>query len=308
MTRHAIYRALVCTVVTLAAMAPPVHADSAQGGPFLVPRYGARAWGMAGAVIARIDDESAIDWNPAGLATAVRSAGISAVKLVPDAYLNQGQAAYVMPISHTRDAETGVARYAAGAMYTNISADVGAGETYSENHLRLALAYSPQPLITFAISGQLSLATTGVENFDAWGTGIDMGTTLRVTPAWSLAFVARDVFSRYSFEDGRDARKDHQWVAGIAHRVPGGIDLEADFVYVHDGWLHTLVGAETPYIFGRVALRSGIAILSSGEGRQQYAFGVSARATSNLFLHYAANVDDEDAFGTTQRFSLGVRW
>ena len=39
--------------------------------------------------------------------------------------------------------------------------------------------------------------------------------------------------------------------------VPGAVDLEADFVYVHDGWLHALVGAETPFIYDRVALRGG---------------------------------------------------
>jgi hypothetical protein len=147
-----------------------------------------------------------------------------------------------------------------------------------------------------------------VANFDAWGTGVDMAVRVRVTPAWTLAFVGRDAFSRYTFEDKSDDQKDRQYVAGIAHRVPGAIDLEADFVYVHDGWLRTLIGAETPYVFGRIALRSGIGILSAGEGRARYSFGVSARASGNLLLHYAANVDDEDAFGTTHRFSLGVRW
>ena len=302
-------RVAITLVFAIPALVPlPARADSSQGGPFILPRYGARAWGMAGAVIARIDDESAVDWNPAGLAQAVRGAGVSGVELVPGAFVSQAQAVFVMPLQGARNPETGVVRQAAGVMYTNLSADVGEGQTYSENHLRLAYAYSPQPVVTFAISGYAALASTGVDHFDAWATGVDMATTVRVTPAWSLAFVAHDAFSRYSFEDGLDDRKERQYVAGIAHHIPGAIDLEADFMYVHDGWLRTMVGAETPYFFNRLALRSGIAILSSGEGRQEYGFGASIRATRYLLIHYAASVDDQDAFGTQHRFSLGVRW
>ena len=273
-----------------------------------MPRYGARAWGMEGAVIARIDDESAVDWNPAGIAEAVRGAGVSAVELVPGAFLTQAQAAYVMPLGHTRNLETGVSRHAVGALYTNLSADVGAGETYSENHLRLAYAYSPQPVITFALSGRLAFARTGLENFDAWGSSVDMAVKARLTQAWSVAVIGRDLFSRYTFEDAHDDHMDHEYVVGVAHHMPGAVDLEANFAYVHDGWLRTTVGAETPYLFGRVALRSGIAILSTGDGRERFGFGVSVRALDQLIVHYAATIDDEDAFGTTHRFSLGVRW
>jgi hypothetical protein len=263
---------------------------------------------MAGAVIARIDDESAVDWNPAGVARASRSAGFSYVELVPGAFLTQSQAAFVMPLSHTRDAETGVARHAAGVMYTNLGADVGAGQTYSENHLRLAYAYSPQPLITFGVAGQVMLASSGVANFDAWGTGVDMAVTVLLTPAWSAAMVGRNAFSRYTFDDGRDEKIERQYVAGIARRLHGAGGLEADFTYVHGGWLRTAVGAETPYLFDRIALRGGATFLSTGEKRAVYSFGISARATGHVLLHYAASLDDENAFGTTHRFSLGVGW
>lgn len=299
---------LVCALAALSLAAPRARADSSRGGAFNLPRYGARAWGMAGAVIVRIDDESALDWNPAGMAEATRSAGLSAVELVPDAFLTQAQAAYVMPLGHSRNPETGVTRHAAGAMYTNLSADVGGGETYSENHVRIGYAYSPQPVITFAFAGHLAFAKSGVDNFNAWGTGVDMAVKARLTRTWALALVARDVFSRNTFEDGRDDHNEREYAVGIAHRATGDIDIEANFVYVHDGWLRTLVGAETPYLFDRVALRSGVAIRSAGEGRLEYAFGLSVRATGRVLVHYAATIDDEDAFGTVHRLSLAVGW
>jgi hypothetical protein len=298
--------ALLCVLVT--AVLPRLsRADSSTGGAFMLPPYGARAWGMAGAVIARIDDESAVDWNPAGIARCPRTAGVGYVELVPDAFVTQAQAAYVEPLGRERDRETGVIRHAAGAMFTSLSFDVGAGQTYVENHLRLAYAYSPQPLVSLAIGAQGFAARSGVTGFDAWGTSVDLAARLALTRAWSFAVVGRDPFSRYSFDDGRDSSKEAQYVIGLARSDPRGIDLEVDFVYVHEGWLRTLVGAETRYLFGLVALRGGVALRSVGETRTAYSFGTSVRAAGRLFVHYGATLDEEDAFGTVHRFSLAVR-
>jgi hypothetical protein len=299
---------VVCFVV--AALFPVKHAraDSSEGGAFALPRYGARAWGMAGAVIARIDDESAVDWNPAGIARSPRSAGVAYVELVPGAFLTQSQAALVIPFGGEPDLETGVSRHALGAMYTNLSADVGAGETYLENHLRVAYAYSPEPLVTFAASAQAFISTSGVAGFDAMGTGIDMAGRLSLTRDWTLALVGHDVFSRYSYDDGKDYQKERQYVLGLARENLYGLALEANVVYVYGGWSKALIGAETDYIFDVVALRGGVAFLSVGEARTTYSFGVSARAAGRLFVHYGANLDEEDAFDTTHRFSVAVQW
>lgn len=300
-------RALVALACMNAAMfaAGAAHADSSEGGAFILPGYGARAWGAGGAVVARIDDESAVDWNPAGMARAARMAGAGYVELVPNSLLNQAQVVYVMPFGSDRDSETGVSRHAAGAMFTNISADVGAGETYSENFLRLAYAYSPQPVVTVGIAGQGFISRSGVPGFDGWGTSIDLAARLAISVNWSLAMVGRDVFSRYTYNDGNDYNKEPQYVLGLAREHVFGLALEGDIVYVHDGWLRAMLGAETPYLFDAVALRGGMTWYGSGETRTTYSFGASVRA-GRLLVHYAATVDNEDAFGTLHRFSLGV--
>jgi len=283
------------------------RADSSLGGAFMVPPYGARAWGMSGAVIARIDDESAVDWNPAGIARCPRTAGVGYVELVPDAFVTQAQAVYVHPLGHDRNAETGVIRHAAGAMLTNLSADVGAGQSYVENHVRLAYAYSPQPLVSLGIGAAAFFSKSGVSGFDGWGTSIDFAARLALTSSWSFAVIGRDAFSRYSFDDGRDSTKEPQYVVGVAHSSRRGLDVEVDLAYLNEGWLHTMVGAETPYLFNYVALRGGVMLRSVGEARTTYSFGTSVRAAERFFVHYGANLDDEDAFGTVHRFSLAVR-
>jgi len=307
MTRSVVAWVIGCAWVA-AGFVAPAHGESSEGGAFRLPGYGARAWGMAGAIVARIDDESAVDWNPAGMAFCARTIGLSYVDLVPDASLGQAQAVFVTPLGVARDAQTAVARHVVGAMYTNLSADVGEGETYAENHVRAAYAFTPEPLITFAIAGQVFFSSSGVAGFDAWGTGVDLAARLSLTPRWTVAVVGRDAFSRYTYDDGHDEQKERHYVLGLSRRGLRGVDVEADVVYAYGDWTRVLVGAESRYLFDHVQLRGGVAFLNAGESRTAYTFGASARAAGQrLFVHYGANIDDETAFGTTHRVSLGVR-
>ena len=299
--------AVACVLAVCAGEASRARADSSLGGAFLLPGYGARAWGMAGAIAARIDDESAVEWNPAGMSRAHRSAGLAYVELVPESFVTQAQATFVMPFGPPPDPETGVSHHAAGAMFTNFNADLGDGFTYQENHLRLAYAWSPQPLASFGFAGSVFYSQSDVANFDGWGTAFDLGGRLSLTQDWTFALVGHDVFSRYSYDDDRDYKKETQYVVGLARQDLYGVDLEVDVVYVHEGWHRALFGAETQYIFGYVALRGGVGMLSAGDARTTYSFGASARAADRLFVHYGAQIDEEDAFGTMHRFSLAVR-
>ena len=304
-------RLLPTLAITIACAAgfgvAPARAESSQGGAFRLPGYGARAWGMAGAMAARANDESAVDWNPAGMAFCPRTIGLSYVDLVPGASLEQSQLVFVTPLGTVRDTETGVARHVVGGMYTNVSADVG-DEMYSENHLRAAYAFTPEPLLSVGIAAQAFLSTSGVPGFDAWGTSVDLAVRLSLTERWSAGLVGRDAFSRYSYDDGRDYQKERQVVLGLARRDLWGLDVEGDIVYSYGDWTRALVGAESGYLFGRVSLRGGVAFFNAGESRVAYTFGASAcAARARLLVHYAANIDDEDAFGVTHRVSLGLR-
>jgi hypothetical protein len=282
------------------------RAESSPGGAFRLPAYGARGWGMAGAFVVRVDDESAVDWNAAGLAFAPRAAGASYLQLVEGVSAGQSQLVFTMPIASERH-ENGAARHAAGAMFTNLSADVVGGDSYRENYLRLAYALTPEPLVSFGLAATAFTSSSGVPGFDAWGTSFDISGTLSLSRAWSMALVARDVFSRYSYDDGRDFEKETQYVLGLAWQRASLFAVEGNVVRSYGGWARASLGVESEYFLSHLALRGGVAWLSAGESRAVPSFGASVRALSNrLTLHYGATLDEEDAFGRTHRVSLAV--
>jgi hypothetical protein len=263
---------------------------------------------MGGAFVVRVDDESAVAWNPAGLGTAPRTLGASYLQLVEGVSAGQSQLVFTTPLSSVRNDGTGSARHAAGVMLTNFSADIVGGETYSENHVRLAYAFTPEPLVSFGLAFAGFASTSGVEGFDAWGTSFDLTGKLSLSPSWSVALVARDLFSRFSYDDGTDYDLEPQFIIGLGWLRDSRFTVEGDVVRSYGGWSRAALGVETEYFFSYVALRGGLAWLNSGESRTVPSFGVSVRAFANRFtLHYGASVDEEDALGTTNRVSLAVR-
>ena len=297
-------RILLVSLVAPGLIAGRAAAESSEGGAFKLPAYGARAWGMGGAFIAIANDESAVDWNPAGIAHAGRVLGASYLQLMEGISAGQSQLVFAMPLTHARQ-ETGAATHAAGIMLTNFSADVAGDETYSENYLRVAYAFTPEPLVSFGLGLSGFMSSSGVDGFDAWGTAIDFAGELSLSETWTLALVGRDLFSRYSYDDGHNYKKEPEYIVGAA-RQGSRLTLEADVVRSYGNWSRVSAGAETEYFFSHVALRGGVAWLSSSEPRTIPSFGVSVKV-DRLTLHYGASIDDDEALGNTHRVSLAVR-
>jgi hypothetical protein len=224
--------------------------------------------------------------------------------LIPGASLNQGQLAFVTPLTQP---EHGVARHAVGALYTNLSADIAGVETYTENHLRAVYAFTPQPVVSVGIAAQLFFSQSGVSSFDAWGSSFDFAGRISLSEHWDIGLVGKDLFSRYSFQDGTDAHKETSVVVGLATRSVPRVTLAADLVRQYASWTQMLVGVESDPIFSHLVLRGGVNLRTAGESRTAYSFGASLRAfDQRLVVHYGATMDDETAFGTTQRLSLAV--
>ncbi len=291
-------------------VATGARADYSEGGAFRLPGYGARAWGMGGAAIATVDDESAVSWNPAMLSLiGANTAGASYINLIPGATARQSQVAYAHILQRAThdDGQQTYGRHVVGAMYTNLSLELAGGENYSENFVRLAYAYAPDYFVSFAIAGDLFFSDSDIPGFDALGSSVDFAARLTLTEHIRVAAVARNAFSRYSFDKGQDFRKQRAFVFGASTDALQHVTVEGNLVFDHGDLARTIGGFESDYFLNVLAIRAGYALLDSGESRGIPYFGFGLRAMNGRFLiHYNANLDDDKAFEDTHRFSLSV--
>lgn len=294
--------ALLCTGVNDAI------AGFSLGGAYKSPGYGARAWGMGGAATASVDDEGSVYWNPGMMALApAKTVGASYINLVPGATAHQSQLAYVHVLDPHDTGEDGlmIGRHAVGVMYTNVRLGIQSGEGYDENILRLAYAYSPDPMVSFAIAWDVFASTSDVDGFGSRGTSVDGALRLLLTENLTFGMVARNAFSRYSYDDGSDYRREREYVLALSSRSIQVLTVEGDLVWAHAAPSRWILGAESKYIFDILALRAGVAAIRSGESRTVPYFGFGVRI-SRLALHYNANLDSDNAFAETHRFTLSV--
>lgn len=294
--------------IAVALWPAAASAESSRGGSFRLPDYGARGWGMGGAAIATVNDESAVEWNPAQLALLQSHVvGASYVNLVPGTTARQSQIAYARVIERRAD-DTTIARHAAGVQYTNLHLQVAGGESYDENHVRLAYAYTPDPFLTFAAGATVFFSSSDIPNFGAIGSSIDFALRVNLTRSVNIGLVGHDLFSRYNYDDGSEFSKTRSVILGVATTAIPYARAEFDIAYEHGSYSRTMIGAESDYIMGHLTLRAGFASLSAGETRSIPYFGLGIRGgKAGLVLHYAASFDDGDeAFGNTHRFSLGL--
>ncbi|MFQ5511475.1 MAG: hypothetical protein ACE5EO_06455 [Candidatus Krumholzibacteriia bacterium] len=298
----------VLALVLLVFGQSPARAGFGAGGSFSAPGYGARAWGMAGAAVAVGADESASFWNPALLALLDRDRlGLSYIDLVPGTDARQSYVAYARILKPGTVEEPGLefARHAAGLVYGNLSLELSDGRTHTENTVRLAYAFAPQHFVSVGVAFSVLFSSSDVTQFGSLGTALDAGFRIALLENVTAAAVIRSAFSEISFDDGISFQLPRFFTLGVAYTGYRGLTLEGDVVTGFGGVSRTVIGGEYGLFSDVLSLRGGLAAIQAGRSRSVPHFGLGVRI-GRLRLDYNANLDDEDAFGDTHRFALGV--
>lgn len=293
--------------VIVAVAAGPASADYSKGGAFASPGYGTRSWGMGG-VIAIGNDEGAIYWNPALLAELDRNRlGLSYVNIVPGADAHQSQLAYAHILKRGPENEPGLAfnNHAVGALFENLRIDLADGQSYSENSLRLAYAYSPLYFLTIGAGFTIHTSSSDISGFGSNGTSIDIGGRIALLPSVTLALMSRHAMSQIDYEDNVSVSLPRSFTLGVAYWGVSNLAIETNVEMKFGGVARYVLGGEYRLFSELLALRAGLSSMKAGASRTVPHFGMGVRY-EGLRIDYNADFDSDDAFDTTHRFSLGV--
>jgi hypothetical protein len=309
MRRPKLHTTLIAAAALLAAACSTAFAGYSRGGAFTAPGYGARAWGMGGAAVAWGADEGATYWNPALLSLVEKGRiGFSYVNLVPGTEARHSYLAYARSLEQGALDAPGLefSEHAIGVLYGNLALELSDGRKYSENALTLAYAYAPEHFVSIGASLGLLLSSSDIGSFDAKGTTFSAGIRVVLLENFTLAFVGRNLFSRVMFDTGEDYNLDRSFTLGAAFEFLDGGVLEGDIVSAFGGVSRLVLGCEGRFFSDVLSLRGGVSSVTAGESRTLPHAGLGFRL-GRVELDYNADIDTDEAFDDTHRFSLAVR-
>lgn len=288
-------------------VAGPAAADYSKGGAFSAPGYGTRSWGMGG-VIGIGNDEGAVYWNPALLAELDRNRlGFSYVNIVPGAEAHQSQLAYAHVLRRGVENEAGLAFniHTVGALYENLRIELSDGQSYSENSLRLAYAYSPFYLVTIGAGFTVHRSSSDVNGFGSKGTSVDIAGRIALLPGITVALVSRNTLSQIDYEDNTSVTLPRSFTIGAVYTRVSNLAIEGDVEAKFGSFSRFVLGGEYRLYSDLLTIRAGVSSMNAGQSRGVPHLGMGVYY-QRVRIDYNADFDSEDAFDTTHRFSLGV--
>jgi hypothetical protein len=296
----------ILLAVLVLGLCPPAQAGYSRGGVFTAPGYGARAWALGGAATAIGADEGATYWNPALLSLLGRGRlGLSYVEPVPGAEVRQSFVAYAVPLKRgvADEPQLSFNEHTIGVLYSNLLLEVADGRAYTENSLLIGYSYAPEYFVSVGASVGVLLGSDDIGTADAKGTTVSAGIRVELAERLTLAAVVQNAFSHVMFDSGEDYPLDRSFTLGLGVRLLKNATIEGDVVGAFGGVARAVLGGEATLFSDALALRGGVSAITAGESRAvpHVGLGVGFRRFS---LDYNANLDSEEAFGGTHRFSL----
>ncbi len=340
--KNKIYITILLVFVTAsAAFAQLFVSDVSKKGttaaPFLSIAQGARATAMGGAFVSISDDQSALYWNPAGLA---KTNGFGVIfdhtKWLADVDYNFLAASYnlgdlgVIGLSFT------TSNY--GEMnVTTIEEPNGTGETFSARDVSFSLAYAINLTDNFCIGFNPKVVYQSLWKMGATAFAMDIGiqyktpfagiilaaaitnfgTKMQLSGNSNLILVDLDLTSGGNNDQIPAYLETASWSLPLNFRVGLGYTAEfneqnkltvaVDAMHPSDNYECVNVGAE--YLFmNLIALRGGYSSLfqKDAEGGLTLGVGVKQEIIGNLGLRFDYAYQDFGRLKDIQKFSVGI--
>lgn len=300
--------ALLIAVGALAAAAADAWAD--VGGTFVVTHHDARGLAMGGACVSLAKGDAAVRWNPARLPyQPARSATVAHGNVIEGLTSGLTTFSAAVPWGGAPTDEYGLgasARWAAAGFISYLGlGDVGGAQNWSETALLGAAARTLWGFAAVGVSVRYLDVSSGIYSGSADGFAADIAFSLDTTDETRVAAVVRNVAGSLSWESGYDESLPASADFALSYT---GCECAAAELAINvdaDGVASSAIGGEASVAGGALLIWGGLKLINDESPRKIPSFGVGV-PLAGFLMGYGAAFDGNDAFGTTQRFSVSA--
>jgi hypothetical protein len=299
----------VCTLLLLLDTA--AAADYSNGGTFLQLGHGARAHALGGGGVAAIRTDAAAYWNPANLAWLKKQNGVTLMHadilpVIDDGYNSISAARGFGPRLGPQSQERRPTRGAYGLFFSHMGFQFDSGKSWSENVLKLAMAFAPNNYTGVGIGVRFLQANNDFDFGNGRGMGLDLALSVQLTERLRGAIVARDLWTRIEWDTDSHEIVRRSFDLGVQYER-WDASLILDWVVRQAGTERFIAGLEWNLFDEVLAVRGAMTTLLPGEARTWPSGGVGIHLYG-LTVDYAASFDEVDSFDIGQRVSLHLEY
>ncbi|MCX6151239.1 MAG: PorV/PorQ family protein [Ignavibacteriales bacterium] len=307
--------------------------------PFLSIAQGARATAMGGAFVSVSDDQSAIYWNPAGLA---KTSGIGVIfdhtSWLADVSYNFLAASYNLGDMGVLGFSFTTSDY--GDMkVTTIEEPNGTGESFTARDAAFSLAYALNLTDNFAIGFNPKFVYQSLWKMSAMAVALDVGvqyrtpfagiilaaavsnfgTKMKLTGESNLILVDLDTRNGGNNDKIPAYLQTNEWALPLNFRVGLGytaefndqnkLTLAIDAMHPSDNYESINVGAEY-WFMNLIALRGGYnsMFLKNSEATFAVGLGIKQQLLGNFGIRFDYAYQDFGRLKNIQKFTLGLNF
>jgi hypothetical protein len=303
--------AAVAAAVAAALCFAGAGAGSARagvGGTFAVTHHDARGLAMGGACISLARSDAAVRWNAARLPyQTARSATVAHGDVIEDFSSGLTTISAAVPWGGAPTDEYGLgrsARWAAAAFISYLGLeDVGGSSSWSETALLGAAARTLWGFAAAGLSVRYLNVSSKIEGAGANGFAADLSFSLDTTDDTRAALVVRNAVGSLGWDSGYDERPPASVDLAFSYTGCRCAAAEMTVNIDADGVATSAVGVEATVAGGGLLVWGGFKLINDDSPRSIPSFGIGV-PLAGFTIGYGAAFDGDEAFGTTQRFSV----
>ena len=336
--KNLFWNIFIVLIVSQSSYAQEITKVGTTAGKFLSIPAGARGMALGGAVVANVDDPSAMYWNPAGI-TRIESPEFAFDYIQWFEDLNHEFIGVVFPMGSNGTIGLNVVSFGVDDMeVTTETAQEGTGELFGASSYAIGLAYARALTTDFSIGVNTKYIREQIFNSSASALALDIGVTYN-TPfnntilgfsisnfGQKLQMTGEDLFVKVDIDNSQSGNNENLTATlntdkfdlpllmriGIANNIINTeqmrFTLAIDGLHPNDNTESVNVGGELAFLNETIFLRGGLNSLALEERQSEFSLGAGLNypisGQTNIDLEYV--YQSHKYLGSVQMYSIGI--